>query len=208
MMKNKKKKSWYSIVIDVVLSVIAGILVLFTILTVIQRKTGKSTLGGYSVLWVETGSMEKAIPTSSFILVKESDGTNVKVNDIITYKSPDPSLPEGATITHRVININADGTFVTKGDNNPIKDFYSVSPSDVEDIYVRNLPFMSFFGRLYSTPYGFASTLGVLIIVFAIMGAVDKKEASKLTKDEFDELVQEEVKKLEEEAKKNNITSK
>ncbi|HKZ45259.1 MAG TPA: signal peptidase I, partial [archaeon] len=40
---------------------------------------------------------------------------NYKIGDVVVYSVPEQSVP----IIHRIIKINEDGTFQTKGDHNP-----------------------------------------------------------------------------------------
>ena len=74
---------------------------------------------GYSFLSVSTGSMSGSIEEGDVIIIKDTG--EYKIGDIVTF------LPEGydrQTIptTHRIIGINDDGTFKTKGDANNTKD--------------------------------------------------------------------------------------
>ena len=204
MSKGKKSRKIFSRVMDGILGAILVLLLLFTTITIVQKYTSKSIIG-YRMLWVETPSMEKAIPSESYILVKDASASDVKVEDIVVFISDDPTVPKNSTVTHRVIAINEDGTFTTKGDNNPIADLYTVKPENICYKYVRNLPVLSLFGKLYSTPYGYGVSMGVVIIVFGIIIAMEKKNAKELSDKDVDKLVAEEVKRLEEEAKNNKL---
>lgn len=87
--------------------IIAGILLLALALMLPR-------LFGYDIRAVETGSMEPTIPTGSICYVNTKiDPAQLRKGDIIAF-----TLPQGMNVTHRVISINADGSFVTKGDAN------------------------------------------------------------------------------------------
>ncbi len=68
----------------------------------------------YAFLVVLTGSMEPNIHTGELIIIREQN--NYEVGDVITYKDK-----ENNYITHRII-YKIDDNFVTKGDNNNMKD--------------------------------------------------------------------------------------
>ena len=204
MSKGKKAKRIFSRVMDGILGAILVLLLLFTTITIVQKYTSKSIIG-YRMLWVQTPSMEKAIPSESYILVKDATADDVNVGDIVVFISDDPTVPKGSTVTHRIIAVNADGTFKSKGDNNPIEDQCPVKRENVCYKHVRNLPVLSLFGKLYTSPYGYGVTMGVVIIVFGIIIAMEKRNSKDLTDKDVDKLVAEEVKRLEEEAKNNNL---
>ena len=93
------------------------ILLLFAVYSKIQMiifKQNYSTLFGYSMFQVASGSMEPALSIDDVILVKVGD--DFKIDDIISYTNGE------AIITHRVLAI--DGEYITvKGDaNNTIDD--------------------------------------------------------------------------------------
>ena len=86
----------------------------------------KNSIFGFQLLHVVSGSMEPTIMTNEIVLGRITDGTDVKVNDVVTYKRDD-----GELIIHRVIDIyEKRGVvyYVFKGDNNqkqdekPVKD--------------------------------------------------------------------------------------
>lgn len=204
MSKGKKASKIFSRVMDGILGAVLALLLIFTTITIVQKYTSSSIVG-YRMLWVQTPSMEEAIPSESYILVKDATADDVEVGDIIVFVSEDPTVPQGSTVTHRIIAINEDGTFKSKGDNNPIEDKVSVKRENVRYEYVRNLPVLSLFGKLYASPAGYGVSLGVVIIVFGIIIAMERKNANELNDKDVNRLVEEEVKRLEEEAKNNKI---
>ena len=207
MSKPKKAKSVKKIVSNVIFGVFMtffGIVILFSIL----QKTVGISISGHHVLWVKTNSMEPTIPASSYILTKDVKPEDVHKDDIITFVSDDPQI-KGMLNTHRVIDIASNGYFVTKGDNNPSQDAYLVNPSNVKAIYEKNLPFMSFFGRLFTTPVGYGLTVVCIVGLVAVWFTLDYKDRKKekeLNKEELmDQMVKEEVERLEKEAKSKDV---
>ncbi len=68
------------------------------------------TVFGYSMASVGSGSMEPTINTGDVIVTKRSE--TYEVDDIITFY--DESFSQ--YITHRIIGLNEDGSFITQGD--------------------------------------------------------------------------------------------
>ena len=200
MNKPKTKKSVLKIVSDVIFGLVAAFILTLVVVSFVEKKTDKSIFGK-RVVWIMTESMEDTIPAQSYILVKDVGDNEIKVDDVIMFVSRDPEI-YGALNTHRVVEINDKGEYVTKGDHNRYKDEYTVKLEDVQGIYERNLPFLTFIGRLYAQPVGYIVTL---VLVAGLVGAwfvIDYKDKKKIKKQELiDEMVAEEVKRLEEEAK-------
>ena len=105
----------------IVVLVLVGIILLAYFIDVTKR--GRSTdwqpplYGAYIIV---SGSMEPIIKVNDAIVIKRTDATNIKVGDVITYKSVEPSY-YGIMITHRVIDIineNVLTKYVTKCDHN------------------------------------------------------------------------------------------
>jgi len=202
MSKPKSKKSVKKIISDVVFGIVMAFLGLVILFSILQKTIGVS-IGGYHVLWVKTNSMEPTIPTSSYILTKDVEAKDVKVGDIITFVSDNPQI-KGMYNTHRVIKIE-DGKFTTKGDNNPADDgIYSAKAENIVARYQRNMPFLSVFGRLFTTPVGYGLTVAGIVGLIAVWFTIDYRDNKKQNKKELmDKLVQEEVAKLEQESKQN-----
>jgi len=68
---------------------------------------------------------------------------NYSVGDVIVYSVPDQSVP----IIHRIIRINSDGTYTTKGDHNPsLLSFEgSVSKSQIHGKVIFIIPKLGYF---------------------------------------------------------------
>jgi len=66
-----------------------------------------------------------------------------KVGDVIVYSVPNQNVP----IIHRVIKINADGSYMTKGDHNPqlLPFEYSVKPDQIHGKVIFIVPKLGYF---------------------------------------------------------------
>lgn len=68
------------------------------------------------IAYATSGSMEPAIPTDSLYVVDTLD-EQPEQGDILLYESTD-----GGRVTHRVVDVTADGGYITKGDANDAPD--------------------------------------------------------------------------------------
>ncbi len=98
------------------------------VLVGVNAKSGKATtVLGYGFMAVQTGSMTPDYPIGSVIIIKETDASELEVNDVVTFYSSNPSL-NNMIVTHRIMEITDDGdgtySFLTQGDANPIPDEY------------------------------------------------------------------------------------
>lgn len=177
---------------------------------IISNFSGKiAFIGGRSLMWVKTGSMDPTIEERSYIVVKRSDGSDIEIGDVITFKSPDPLL-KGAYNTHRVVRIDANGNFITRGDANLKEDDYAISKDRVVAKYVRNLPVLTIFGRFLSEPIGIVTIIMIMVFTCMLVYFPDAKKVLEEMKQEkikerealIEAKIQEEVKRLSEENKK------
>ena len=125
---------------------------------------GNVSLFGYRLFYVLTGSMEPTIHSGAVVLTKESD--SYVIGDIITFKSQNSEIL-GQPNTHRIVDINDDGSFVTKGDANNIEDSTFVNFSEIYGKVVWNSGKLEWFGSLLAfltTPFGF-----FIVILFPIL---------------------------------------
>ena len=114
---------------------------------------------GYKPFIVLSGSMESNINIGDLVIVKETNVSDIKKEDIIAFRKDD------IVITHRVIDtVEKDGSiyFKTKGDNNNTADEALVSENDLEGKYVFKI------AGLGSVLLFFAKPLGMLIIILVI----------------------------------------
>jgi len=119
-------------------------LILFLVFCGIIISTQGNFLG-YKLLVVISGSMEPDVPVGAIIGVKAVPPDAIELGDVITYKESSTS----ALVTHRVVSIDKDNNFITKGDAN--------EKSDPDLVYSNSLIGKTFF----VLPY-----LGYLVIIF------------------------------------------
>jgi signal peptidase len=125
----------------IVILVLVGIVLLsyFIDFTIKGRKLETPLYGAYVIV---SGSMEPLIKVQDAVIIKRADEDSIKVNDVITYRSTDPSF-YGILITHRVINIenvNNEKVFITKGDHNETIDRTPVKYNQIQGKVVMRVP--------------------------------------------------------------------
>ena len=121
---------------------------------------------GYSICYVVTGSMEPVLNVGDVVLIKDIDPFDIKINDIITYKSTSGPL-SGNFITHRVVKVNTDGEnifFFTKGEANISNDTEVITPDKIMGVYQNKLPILKTILTLLSNPIIF-----ILIVITPLL---------------------------------------
>lgn len=113
---------------------------------------------GYKPLTVLTNSMQPKIDAGDMIFIQEIPTENIKVGDVITFKETETKL-----ITHRVIEKTNEG-FVTKGDNNNVKDQGIVAPKAVVGKLAVTIPKAGYIAKFASSPIGM-----FLMIIFPLL---------------------------------------
>ena len=174
----------------ILLSVFVVVSVCFSIYVTACTVMGKTvTVFGYSVLKVETGSMEPTLHVGDFIIVKSCDPSELKVRDIISFYSEDESI-KGMLVTHRITEIRRDGTFVTKGDANPVSDSVTVSRDKILGVYVRKSGVYMWLGSFADTNKLF---MLMVLIPLTLICLFEMRSVIKIGKQAHEELSEEDA---------------
>jgi signal peptidase len=119
---------------------IAAAAVLLALVLLLVAGTAPSVLG-YESFVVYSGSMEPAIKTGDIAVVGPAKVEDLKVGDIITYRTP---IEPDIVITHRIMEISQDEegkvSFQTKGDANNVQDQVLVDSKGVLGRVAYSLP--------------------------------------------------------------------
>lgn len=149
--KRRKMKTAGNVIGNIFFLFIMAILCYGIIITNLAKVNGKVPFVlGYSIQYVETGSMEPTLPTGCLILCEEINESTVISNDeIITFyegydrSGEKPQNSDRKVVTHRVYSIATDENgviwYTTKGDNNNAPDRYPILFSDVISTFVRRI---------------------------------------------------------------------
>ena len=128
-----KNKSAFAAEVVSTLILLAALASCVFVLAQVMSK-GYVTIAGYSLFRVETGSMEPTIPTGALLICEKEQIEDIKLNDIICYRSQTQQML-GQVITHRVVKKNqtTDGVWFmeTRGDANAVSDAYYVTAGNL-----------------------------------------------------------------------------
>jgi len=87
-------------------------------------------LGGSSGYTVVSGkSMEPTYHTDDIVITRKHE--HPAVGDVIVYRVPEGEPGAGRQVIHRIVEVTADGRFVTQGDNNPSIDPWRPGSDDL-----------------------------------------------------------------------------
>jgi signal peptidase I len=99
---------------------------------------------GYEKSYIDSWPIKDGFLVGDLPIIQGSDeNQNYKVGDVIVYSIPGQSIP----IIHRVIKINSDGSYMTKGDHNPtlLPFESSVKPEQVHGKVIFIIPKLGYF---------------------------------------------------------------
>lgn len=144
--------NWFAYILCIFFIVCYGIIFAFQI-----AQNNNSTLFGYSLYRVNSGSMEPTLEIGDEIIIQKTD--DYQVGDIVSY------LVDGKnTVTHRIISIE-DDIIVAKGDANDVPD----DPVHRENIigkYVGKAKLLDF---VLSNKVPILAFLGILFVFLFIL---------------------------------------
>lgn len=163
-MKSEKKPS---IRIKYVLEVITGFFV--AILLLLAVLLAGTRFIGFTPYAVISGSMEPKYPVGSMIYVQAVEPSSIRPGDPITFVLNEDLL----VATHRVVEVLADGSFITKGDANSDIDGKPVHPNNLLGKPIFSIPYIGYLSVMLSTVQGkvmLAVVALVLLISLALPG--------------------------------------
>ena len=132
---------------------------------------------GYQPLTVLSNSMNPTFETGDMLFVKRIDPKEVKTDDVITFREPG-----GKLITHRVIEvIDSSGEigFMTKGDNNNVKDGEVVKGKSLLGKEVFNIPNVGYIADFLRSPMGLILLIFLPLAGYLCLEIYERKKDSK-----------------------------
>ncbi len=154
---------------------------------------------GWKPFIVLSGSMETEIYAGDIAVVKDARIENIKVNDVIAFKSGD------VVVTHRIIEIineNGEIKYKTKGDNNNTEDIGYVLPKDIEGIYQFKISNLGNLAMFMQTPIGMVVCLSIPLLLLILLHMKESKEDMKYIREKTNK--QREMEKEIQELKRKN----
>lgn len=186
----------FKIIYGIIRTFIVSFLVIYLLFVIIQRVTNNSSIFGYRMFTVATGSMEPVYNVNDVILVKDTNPSTLKVGDDIAYLGNRDAV-KGLVVTHRIIRIETldDNKvhYTLKGVNNKYED-----PSITEDqilgkvlgkVYVVN-----FINHVVKNIYGFFFLVFCPLVLVIFLEIADTIIEAKVEKNEL-RLIEKEDKK-------------
>ena len=192
------KKIIYGIVNFISVVIIAAAIVV--LIMVLLTKPGKPpSIGGFTLLRITTGSMVPAYDVDTMILVQETDPSQIREGDVISFYSSDPML-DGAVNTHRVVRIEKDGgqyVYTTKGDGNNVEDPYDVKSEYLVGKVIWSSVILGKISRLVSNPLIFIPVILVPLAVILLSNFFQTISlARKIAKEEEEAAIREAVERF------------
>ena len=165
----KSIKGVIQTIMGVLLAMIVVLAAFFVIVTFTMKGNGNEvpSLFGYSMLSVQSGSMEPTFSEGDVIIVKHVDDLeSLEVDDIITFHTVIEM--QAVVNTHRIVEIIDNGggivQFVTKGDANDIADLSVVGGGNIIGKYQFLIPKVGMLIDFISTSAGF-----LIVIVLPLL---------------------------------------
>ena len=156
-----------------VIEIIAIILIYNVILIAISSANKMNIINvfGYKSYIIKTNSMEPTIGINDVVIAKKVEKKEIKKGDVITF------LQDGEVITHRITQIDEEGNYTTKGDNNNIEDTFKITYDNIEGKHVLTIPYLGAIVLALDNKIVFLIiTLIVLIFMFITILNEEKKE--------------------------------
>ena len=163
-------------VFNILSTIILVVLVAFAGMLFVPR------IFGIEPLVVLSGSMEPTYHVGSVVYCnKNVDKDNIKAGDAITFR-----ISEEAVVTHRVVKVNGDGTFVTKGDANNTDDGAPVNKANVIGVEVFTIPYIGYIAKNITSKTGIILLVTLILVILLLtflpdilkMDDDDNKEAA------------------------------
>lgn len=152
------------------ITIVIVVAFLYTVVT-IAGDNGVSTILGYTVGSVQSGSMSGTFEKGDIIISKQIDGDDVQEGDIISFFYMDPQAKRIIVVTHRVIELKNNGQIVTQGDvanrNNSVDQIEVISQGDVISRYNGfKIPYLGALLDYINTSQGFFVCILIPVFLF------------------------------------------
>ena len=136
-----------------------------------------------------SGTQDGHIEVGDLIFVGKTKAEQLKVGDVIAYKSG------GTTVTHRITAMDTaeDGSllFTTKGDANEAEDAEAIAEEQLIGIYRGRIPKVGDFALFLQQPLGMLLFMGVPVLAFIIYDILRRQRYASREKAKVLEMEQE-----------------
>jgi len=173
--KIKNKKMTKKIIKYIIL---IALMILFIINLILSFEENTHILGIY-MFNIVSESMEPTFYKDDLVVVKKCNGKELQKEDIITFKQGD------RIISHRIYAVTKEKgeiKFITKGDNNEVRD---QEPVEVQDVYGKVLFSIKKIGKAIhyiQNARGFINIAMFIVILFVLISLRDNQKNSRKIK--------------------------
>lgn len=186
----------FKIIYGIIKTFIVSFLVIYLLFVIIQRVTNNSSIFGYRMFTVATGSMEPVYNVNDVILVKDTDPSTLKVGDDIAYLGNRDAV-KGLVVTHRIIRIETldDNKvhYTLKGVNNKYEDS-SITEDQILGKVLGKVYVVNFINHVVKNIYGFFFLVFCPLVLVIFLEIADTIIEAKVEKNEL-RLIEKEDKK-------------
>lgn len=183
--KRKEKMKLIRKIIEIVVIVFLYNIIVIGVSS--ANKMNVINLFGYKSYIIKTNSMEPTININDVLITKKVNKDEIKTGDVITF------IKNGEVITHRITQIDENGEYTTKGDNNNIEDSFTINYDNIEGKHILTIPYLGRIVEILDNKIVFLIiTLIILMFIFITIQKQERKDERK------------EKKKIEDEKRKNN----
>lgn len=178
----KKKKGRAGMVVSIILCVIFIPIILINVTLIVKTYTNPDHLPdifGVKPVIVLSGSMSPEFEAESLIFVKKTDTAKLAKGDVICY------MTDGTAITHRIDEVKTeDGktSYITKGDANNTVDSTTVSPEQVEGVYIGKINGLGGFAMFMQSTTGMIVFIVVPVLLYLAFDILMRRRESKKEK--------------------------
>ena len=121
--------------------------------------------------YLKTYGLDNQIAQYDIAVFDIYDKQDIKKYDVVLFEK------DNTLIVHRIVEIKKDGSYITQGDNNPDRDNWDVTKSEIKGVYAKKLGFLSFINYLGYTPGVYVALAGSIydLGVLLLFEILDKK---------------------------------
>ncbi len=177
---DKKKKEFIKNIILIVI-VLTSIQVGWQILKIALNTS-------IPLAYVPSKSMEPTLKVGDLVVIKGVSPQEIKIGSIIVFYVPGHYGEDEYRIVHRVVkivNLGNELGFETKGDNNPISDYYRwgyIPFSHVVGVVIYKIPYVGYAALGIKKPIGiFLVSLLIVILLFSEFFEAKKENNKKVS---------------------------
>ena len=185
----RSKKDLVKMIVGIALCVILGFILVCNLTIIIKGSVNPDTppsVFGITPLVVLSGSMsgedDGHIEIGDLVFVTKAEYSELSIGDVVTYR-------DGKSFTtHRIIGVDDEGYFTTKGDANNTADKRPLLEENLIGRVVGRIPKVGDFALFLQTPLGMVTFVGLPLLAFVLYDVIRRQLAAKKTGDKTAEL--------------------